>query len=134
MIYPMRNLSRICYTVACGLITAAAAMPGHAQNSLALEEVIVTAEKRSASLQDTPISVAAFEEQELEAIGVFEAGQISENCHEQWSQQSRADAFVPGSVACGCRAWSGGSLYGWSRSKNVVIQHSVVEVRLLHRG
>ena len=78
MIYPMRNLSRICYTMACGVITAAAAMPGHAQNSLALEEVIVTAEKRSASLQDTPISVAAFEEQELEAIGVFEAGQISE--------------------------------------------------------
>ena len=38
----------------------------------ALEEVIVTAEKRSESLQDVPISIAAFNENTLEKMGVHD--------------------------------------------------------------
>ncbi|MFK8021551.1 MAG: TonB-dependent receptor [Pseudomonadales bacterium] len=52
--------------------------PVQAQESLALEEIIVTSQKRVASLQDTPISVVAFGQDELEAIGAFEAGQVAE--------------------------------------------------------
>ena len=43
-----------------------------------LDEIIVTAEKREASLQDTPISIAAFNENALESLGVEEAGDIAE--------------------------------------------------------
>ncbi len=64
-------------TLLAGAVAAAIATPGIAQN-LALEEVIVTAQKREESLQDTPISVAAFAAQELENMGVYEAGQVSE--------------------------------------------------------
>jgi iron complex outermembrane receptor protein len=67
-----------------GLLAAAvsAALPQLAlaqtesSRATTLEEVIVTAEKREASLQDTPISIAAFAREELEAMGVFEAGQV----------------------------------------------------------
>ncbi len=62
----------------CTVAATIFASPGFAQGSLALEEVIVTAQKRSESLQDTPISVAAFAREELSAIGVVEAGQIYE--------------------------------------------------------
>ena len=44
---------------------AAAALPTLAQEQLALEEVVVTAQKREQSLQDIPGSVAAFSEQML---------------------------------------------------------------------
>ena len=46
--------------------------------ALDLEEVVVTAQKREESLQDIPISVAAFAREELEALGVYEVGQIAE--------------------------------------------------------
>jgi len=58
----------------CAVTTSAA----NAQNSLALEEIIVTSQKRVESLQDTPISVAAFGSEELQAIGAYEAGQVAE--------------------------------------------------------
>lgn len=40
------------------------------QSSPALEEVVVTAEKREASLQDTPISISAFSNEDLKKFGV----------------------------------------------------------------
>lgn len=49
-----------------------------AQEKARLEEIIVTAEKREASLQETPISIAAFNESALEALGIEEAGDIAE--------------------------------------------------------
>ncbi len=42
------------------------ASPALAQDNLALEEVVVTAQKRTESLQDVPISVATFNQQQLE--------------------------------------------------------------------
>ena len=66
------------HTLIASAVAATVSMPSHAQDSLALEEVIVTAQKRAESLQDTPISVAAFAQEELEAIGAFEAGQVAE--------------------------------------------------------
>ncbi|MEM9255919.1 MAG: TonB-dependent receptor [Pseudomonadota bacterium] len=38
----------------------------------ALEEIIVTAEKRAESIQDVPISIAAFSEDALERLGVYD--------------------------------------------------------------
>ena len=78
MHYQRIGLHHLRNTLALATLTAVTALPGFAQGELALEEVIVTAQKRSESLQDTPISVAAFNQQELEDIGVFETGQISE--------------------------------------------------------
>jgi iron complex outermembrane receptor protein len=43
-----------------------------ASREAVLEEVIITAERREAGLQDTPISVAVMGEAELEALGAFE--------------------------------------------------------------
>lgn len=43
----------------------------------ALEEVIVTAQKREASLQDTPIAISSFNTQSLERLAVSEAGDIA---------------------------------------------------------
>mgnify|MGYP006879644143 CR=1 FL=1 len=47
-------------TAICGLMSA-----GAVANDLALEEVLVTAEKRESSLQDTPISLLAFSNERL---------------------------------------------------------------------
>lgn len=58
-------------------VALATAVPAFAQPG-GLEEIIVTAQKRSESLQDTPISMAAFDENTMEALGVIEAGDISD--------------------------------------------------------
>jgi len=63
------------------LAVAATAAPwAHAQEegarAAALEEVIVTAERREASLQETPISVLAFGTGSLEKLGVDDLGDI----------------------------------------------------------
>lgn len=47
-----------------------------AERTSALEEVIVTAQKRSESLQDTPISISAFTQDALESMGITEANEI----------------------------------------------------------
>ncbi len=52
-----------------------ASMPALAQ-SLALEEVLVTAEKKTESLQDTPISLTAFGEEQLEKDGITSLADI----------------------------------------------------------
>lgn len=44
----------------------------------ALEEIIVTAQRREESLQDTPISVAAFNNEQMRAINMVDPGDISE--------------------------------------------------------
>ena len=59
-------------------LSLAPAEVSFAQGADEMEEVVVTAQKREESLQDTPISVAAFASEELEAIGAFEAGQVAE--------------------------------------------------------
>ena len=59
---------------ALALALAGIAGTAHAQ----LEEVVVTAQKREASLQDTPIAITAFSDNALEQIGAFNPVQISE--------------------------------------------------------
>ena len=43
-----------------------------------IEEVVVTAQKKSESLQDTPIAISAFTSDNLEQIGAFSAVDIGE--------------------------------------------------------
>ena len=50
-------------------LAATAAETSQAQNA-GLEEIVVTAERREASLQDTPISVAAFSAETMEIKGI----------------------------------------------------------------
>ena len=57
--------SLLALAVATGISTVAHAQDG-APSAQGLEEVIVTAERREASLQDTPISVLAFGTADLE--------------------------------------------------------------------
>ena len=67
-------------TVLALAVAAAAAPWARAQEegtrAAALEEVIVTAERREASLQETPISVLAFGIDSLEKLGVDDLGDI----------------------------------------------------------
>ena len=67
-----------------GISIAVASLPVIAQaqapedrRATAVEEVIVTARKVEESLQDTPVSVAAFSQDALEQIGVSEAADVS---------------------------------------------------------
>ena len=41
-----------------------------AQNSGALEEIVVTAQKRSESLQEVPISISVFSEDDIERLNI----------------------------------------------------------------
>lgn len=58
------------------LFTASTVTETFAQG--ALEEVVVTARKREESLQDTPISVAAFTAEDLQSRGVVDFSQVGE--------------------------------------------------------
>jgi iron complex outermembrane receptor protein len=64
--------------VAATLALALRAPMVHAEEgSLALEEVIVTAEKREQSLQDAPLSILAFDDQSLANIGATGLGDLT---------------------------------------------------------
>ncbi len=56
---------------------AIAVVPNIAAAKLELEEILVTAEKRESSLQDTPISLLAFSQQKLERFGISDLGDIA---------------------------------------------------------
>ena len=56
---------------ALGTALATVAMvPAHAQESGALEEIVVTAQKREQNLQDVPVSVQVLGNQQLEQLNV----------------------------------------------------------------
>jgi len=68
--FNLTPLSRAIVT-ACGATVAATAAPGAmAQDGLALEEIVVTARKRSENLQDVPISVQAFGTEAIAKQGI----------------------------------------------------------------
>jgi len=69
-----RKTSRL---VAAAVAAIVAAAPVSAAESDVLEEVVVTAEKRSSTVQDTPISIAAFSGDELEAAGISSTDALS---------------------------------------------------------
>src|SRR5262245_20387729 len=68
----MRTASRLPVRRAAALATAigAALAATHAAKAQQLEEIIVTAERRETSLQDTPISIATFSEETMELKGL----------------------------------------------------------------
>ncbi|MFS8606415.1 MAG: TonB-dependent receptor [Gammaproteobacteria bacterium] len=63
----IRSLERIKRTALAAGVLAVVAPAAWGQ---ALEEVVVTAERREASIQDTPVSVVAFSGREIEELGV----------------------------------------------------------------
>ncbi|MGJ8685952.1 MAG: TonB-dependent receptor [Spongiibacteraceae bacterium] len=70
-----KTKSRVLSTIAgCGL--SAFAATAIAESKYALEEVIVTAEKKAESLQDTPISLTAFSSERLETDGISNLSDI----------------------------------------------------------
>ena len=80
-----------------GALAAAAAMPALAQggktSTFALEEVIVTAQKRSESSQDVPISIQAFSADGMEKLGATELFDLAK------SAPSLSIGGIPGSQA-----------------------------------
>ena len=58
--------------------TGGIALPASAQDARAsaLEEVIVTAQRREQSLQNTPIAITAFTTDRLNDLGVFDVSQV----------------------------------------------------------
>lgn len=65
---------------ASGLIAASVQAQDIDNSRMAvLQEVVVTAEKREASLQETPISIAAFSTQDLENLGLSDMGDIGKS-------------------------------------------------------
>lgn len=69
-----RKISRL---VAATVASIIASGPALAAETEVLEEVVVTAEKRSSTVQDTPLSIAAFSGDELEAAGIASTDGLS---------------------------------------------------------
>ena len=65
------------FAVAAAGLAAHAAVAQSPGRSTQLEEVVVTAQKREESLQDTPISLAAFSGDQLEQFGIVNLGDIT---------------------------------------------------------
>lgn len=69
--------------------------------AVALEEIVVTAQRREASLQDTPIAISAFTETKLNDLGVFDVSQIggfspNVNIGKQPSSNSNMGVYIRG--------------------------------------
>lgn len=60
-----------------GLITTGLFNANAAEESLALEEIIVTAQKRAENIQDVPVSITAFSDRMLKEIGATSLNDIS---------------------------------------------------------
>lgn len=65
-----RPLSIAIHAALIGGLTIASGIASAQDNKLALEEVIVTAEQRSESLQEVPVSVTAFTSTEIQSAGI----------------------------------------------------------------
>lgn len=72
---PMNPAAPILVVVSVAL-TAGLPVPANANNSLALEEVLVTAQRRTQSLQDVPISIVAMDQHVLEMRAIDEIEDI----------------------------------------------------------
>jgi len=70
----MNNRKKILGLAIAGVFATGAAQ---AQNTLQLEEVVVTAQKRAESVQDIPVAVSAFTAENLEAMGVQDFGDLA---------------------------------------------------------
>lgn len=86
------GLNRMFVAVA-GLLQAVVVVPAFAQSTV-LEEVIVTAQKRSESLQDTPIAISAFSGEMLNARGITDAESLASSVPGMHFSQSGADTRI----------------------------------------
>ncbi len=68
--------SLVCSLVS-GLATTSVLAADEDENSLAVEEIIVTARKREESLQDIPVAVTAFSAAEIEAAGLRDVTDVA---------------------------------------------------------
>jgi iron complex outermembrane receptor protein len=73
----MIRSSRIALAPIACLAGIAAAVPGIALSQVALEEVVVTAERREMALQDTPISIIALSSETIERKGIEDVSDIA---------------------------------------------------------
>ncbi len=98
---PRRHLARTPLALAT---LAAAIIPGSLQaqeQSLALEEVVVTAQRRETMLQDTPIAVTAFTAERIADMGIYDITDIggyapNTNIQKQPSSNSNMSIFIRG--------------------------------------
>ena len=58
------------------IVLGSAVLIGHTFAYGALEEIIVTAQKRSESLQDVPVAVSAFTAEQMKTLGVTDASDL----------------------------------------------------------
>ena len=89
------SLRKICF----GMATCVVSSPVFAQ----LEEIIVTAERRAVNIQDVPVSVQSFGEQELSNALIHQPVQLGELTPGlQYSKQARqANPYIRGLIpAC----------------------------------
>ncbi len=70
--------SFLCTAVVLGSMVPGVASVYAQETAGALEEVIVTARRRSESLQDVPVSVTSFSQADIEAIGITDVAALSE--------------------------------------------------------
>jgi iron complex outermembrane receptor protein len=81
----MMSIHRDCFTRAIGAVTIWASIAAHAQGaagqdaagSVSLEEVVVTAQKRSETILSVPISITALSEETLDRQGIKDLGDIA---------------------------------------------------------
>lgn len=66
------------FVLAFAIAAPVLAEESESSRATVLEEVIVTAQKRSESLQETPISISAYGEDDLEQMSIYEVGQIAD--------------------------------------------------------
>jgi iron complex outermembrane receptor protein len=76
-------------------------LPALAQDTTALEEVVVTAQRKQTLLQDTPIAVTAFSRSKIEDMGIFDMTDIGSlapntNIQKQPSSNSNMSIFIRG--------------------------------------
>ena len=78
MVFHRRTITE-CLRLGCilkGLMLLSAPVLAQQTESLVLEEIIITAQKKSESLQDAPISITAFGSEELETRGIASIGDL----------------------------------------------------------
>jgi iron complex outermembrane recepter protein len=78
MQHPQIGRNLIAITVVTTFCSSLNAQEPEQRRAMVLEEVVVTAERREASLQQTAISIAAFDEEMLRSIGAIESSDVSD--------------------------------------------------------
>jgi len=97
---PRTHLHTGLRTALATLIATGAAGPALAQTTT-LEEVVVSAERREAGLQDTPIAVTAFTSENIEALGIYDVTDLGSyapntNIQKQPSSNSNMSIYIRG--------------------------------------